>query len=127
MNTITQNSKVYMATEGQSLYSPKIQNNESNRQIKAENPITPNGAQVAQNIKNNIEEIKKDTQEIQKMSELLTGTKLQFNVNKELNSVIVKVVDKDTNKIVREIPSEEIQNLKLCIRKAIGNLFDEFA
>ena len=127
MNTITQNSKVYMATEGQSLYSPKIQNNESSRQIKAENPITPNGAQVAQNIKNNIEEIKKDTQEIQKMSELLTGTKLQFNVNKELNSVIVKVVDKDTNKIVREIPSEEIQNLKLRIRKAIGNLFDEFA
>ncbi len=127
MNTISQNSKVYMATEGQSLYSPKIQNNELHKPVTTENQITPNGAQVAQNIKNNIEEIKKDTQELQKMSELLTGTKLQFNVNKELNSVIVKIIDKDTNKIVKEIPSEEIQNLKLRIRKAIGNLFDEFA
>ncbi len=60
-----------------------------------------------------------------KMSEMVTGCKLRFSVNKELNSVIVTVVDPQTNQVLKEIPSEDIQKLKLRIRKAIGNLFDE--
>ena len=53
------------------------------------------------------------------------GPKLRFNVNNELGSVIVKIVDPTTEQVIKEIPSEEIQHLKLRIRKAIGVLFDE--
>ena len=56
---------------------------------------------------------------------MVDGRKLQFNVNKELGSVVVKIIDTNTNQVLKEIPSEDMQKLKLRIRKAIGNLFDE--
>lgn len=126
MNTInTQSSMVRVAMDGQSLYSSA---NVRNVNIETQNSaisITPTGAQVAQNIEESIADIKADTQQLQKMSEMVTGRKLQFSVNKELNSVIVTVIDSNTNQVLKEIPSKDIQNLKLRIRKAIGNLFDE--
>lgn len=51
--------------------------------------------------------------------------KLQFRVNHELNDVIVKVIDSRTDKVIREIPSAEIQKLQLRIKEALGLLFDE--
>ncbi len=51
--------------------------------------------------------------------------KLKFYVNKELNQVVVKVIDSTTDKVIKEIPPEEIQKLHIRIREAIGLLFDE--
>lgn len=124
MNGIS-NSPVYMATDGQT--TSKLQTSSFQKQVTVEKPLSPNGAQVAQDIANNIAEIKEDTKHLEKMSELITGTKVQFNVNKELNEVIVKIVDPNTNQVLKELPSKEIQNLKLRIRKAIGSIFDTFA
>lgn len=126
MNTInTQSSMVRVAMDGQSLYSStNVRNTNTETQTSAIS-ITPTGAQVAQNIEQSIADLKADTQQLQKMSDLVTGRKLQFSVNKDLNSVIITVLDSKTNQVVKEIPSEDIQNLKLRIRKALGNLFDE--
>lgn len=126
MNTISQNSMVHVAMDGQSLYnnSTKVSAKTVSPQI-AEQSITPTGAQVAQNIEASMSEIKADSQELQKMSEMVAGNKLQFNVNKELGSVVVTVVDASTNQVVKQIPSEDMLNLKLRIRKAIGNVFNE--
>ena len=127
MNTIsTQSSMVRLATDGQALYSSAAQAANNNAIAKqASVPITPTGAQVAQNIEKNLAEIKADSQQLQKMSEMVDGRKLQFNVNKELGSVVVKIIDSNTNQVLKEIPSEDMQKLKLRLRKAIGNLFDE--
>lgn len=86
---------------------------------------TPTGSEVVDNLVQNMAEIKADAQQLQNMSDLVMGRKLQFNVNKELGSVVVKVVDPSTEQVVKEIPSEEIQNLKIRLRKAIGVLFDK--
>ena len=59
------------------------------------------------------------------MTEMVGGNKLQFNVNKELGSVVVSIVDSATNQVIKQIPSEDMQKLKLRIRKAIGSMFDE--
>ena len=125
MNTITQSSMVRMATDGQALYTAAAQTANKNAIKQSSVQITPTGAQVAQNIEQNLAEIKADSQQLQKMSEMVEGRKLQFNVNKELGSVVVKIVDSNTNQVLKEIPSEDMQKLKLRIRKAIGNLFDE--
>ena len=126
MNTI--NSMV-QAMDGQILYSVSSagEKKSSAAVTQTKTPITPNGAQVAQNIEQNIAEIKADTQELQKMSEIVNGRKLQFTVNKELKTVVVSVVDSTTNQVLKEIPSEDIQKLKVRIRKAIGNLYDNLA
>ena len=126
MNVISQNSMVRVATDGQSLYNNAVINaskTASSQQVNI--PITPTGAQVAQNIEQNLAEIKADSQQLQKMSEMVEGRKLQFNVNKELNSIVIRVVDSNTNQVLKEIPSEDMQKLKLRIRKQIGNLYDK--
>lgn len=86
---------------------------------------TPTGSEVVDNLVQSMAEIKADAQQLQSMSDRVMGRELQFNVNKELGSIVVKVVDPSTNQVVKEIPSEEIQNLKIRIRKAIGIIFDE--
>ena len=124
MNTITSNAMVHAAMDGQSLYSSAVAMQKSNAVKQTVEPITPTGAQVAQNIEQNLAQIKEDSQQLQKMYEMVDGRKLQFNVNKELGSVVVRVVDSNTNQVLKEIPSEDMQKLKLRLRKAIGNLFD---
>ena len=51
--------------------------------------------------------------------------RLRFTVNEELDQVVVKVVDVETDKVIREIPPEVLQRMHVRIREAIGLLFDE--
>ena len=127
MNTIS-NSMVHVSMDGQTLYNSKISSTASSSakpQVVVQQSITPTGAQVAQNLEQSMAEIKADTQELQKMSEMVAGNKLQFSVNKELNSVVISIVDTATNQVVKQIPSEDMLKLKLRMRKAIGSVFDE--
>ena len=125
MNTINTNSMVHVAMDGQTLYNTNRNTVSNTAQQVAALSITPTGAQVAQNIEQNIAEIKADSQALQKMTEMVGGNKLQFTVNKELGSVVVSIVDSETNQVIKLIPSEDMQKLKLRIRKAIGSMFDE--
>jgi flagellar protein FlaG len=63
-------------------------------------------------------------QQLQSFSNMF-DRKLQFQVNKDLDEVIVKVIDSSTDKVIREIPSAEIQKLQIRIKEALGLLFDE--
>ena len=77
------------------------------------------------------EEVKIEDREIDNaVRELQMVTKafnrrLQFTINRELDQVVVKVIDAETDKVIRELPSEEIQKLHVRIREAIGLLIDE--
>ena len=51
--------------------------------------------------------------------------RLRFSVNRELNQVVVKVIDSQTDKVIKEIPPEVLQRLHVRIREAIGLLIDE--
>jgi flagellar protein FlaG len=51
--------------------------------------------------------------------------KLQFVVDQSSNQVIVKVIDKETDKVIKELPPEELQRLHSNLKEAIGLLFDE--
>ncbi|HKL87280.1 MAG TPA: flagellar protein FlaG [Treponemataceae bacterium] len=64
---------------------------------------------------------------VEQMQNLSTmfDRKLQFRVNDDLNRVVIKVIDSSTDKVIREIPSAEIQRLQIRIKEALGLLFDE--
>jgi flagellar protein FlaG len=72
----------------------------------------------------NEEKILKIVEQIQNISNMF-DRKLQFRINKELDQVVVKVIDSTTDKVIREIPSAEIQKLQIRIKEALGLLFDE--
>ena len=56
---------------------------------------------------------------------LAFNKRLHFYVNEEIDRVIVKVIDAETDKVIKEIPPEEIQRLVARIEEAIGLLVDE--
>lgn len=53
------------------------------------------------------------------------GTNLRFSFNDEVEQMYIKVTEKDTGKLVRQIPSEEALELIKHFRDAIGLIFDK--
>jgi len=53
--------------------------------------------------------------------------KLQFVVEHGSNQVLIKVIDKETDKVIKVIPPEELQRLHRNMKENIGNLFNEMA
>jgi flagellar protein FlaG len=51
--------------------------------------------------------------------------KLQFIVDHQSNQVIVKVIDKATDKVIKVLPPEELQRLHRKLKETIGFLFNE--
>jgi flagellar protein FlaG len=76
-------------------------------------------------------EQKVSRQDIENQAKALEKTFLAFNrrvvlsVNDTINQVIIKVVDAETDKVIKEIPAEEIQHLIARIKETIGLLVDE--
>ena len=64
--------------------------------------------------------------DIKRVSEAF-NRRLSFSVNEKLGQVVVKVIDNDTDKVVREIPPAELQQVYERIREVIGLLFDKSA
>ena len=123
MNAVSMNGQT-MAMDGRLAstgYTPPV-----TKQVKFNPGTIPNSAaEVSQNIANSLAQTKADVQELQKLSDMVMGHKLRFNVNDELNEVIVKVVDSSTNEVIREIPSEDLQRIQAHMKRTIGLLFDE--
>jgi len=55
---------------------------------------------------------------------LVFNRKLRFVLDLDSKEVIVKVVDRDTDKVIRELPPEELQRLHKQLEETIGFLFD---
>jgi flagellar protein FlaG len=51
--------------------------------------------------------------------------KLKFSINRELEQVVVKVIDSKTDKVIKEIPPEALQRLHQRMQEALGLLIDE--
>ena len=55
----------------------------------------------------------------------LLNRDLKYSVNSETDQIVVKVIDKSTDKVIKEIPPEEIQRLQARLKQEIGLLIDE--
>jgi len=72
------------------------------------------------------DDLKIAIRDIQRVNETFNH-RLSFNFNEKLGEVVVKVIDNDTDKVVREIPPVELQRVYERIREVIGLLFDKSA
>lgn len=50
--------------------------------------------------------------------------KLHFSVDKRINRILVKILDKNTDKVVRELPPDEIVDMVARLKEFIGTMFD---
>jgi flagellar protein FlaG len=69
-------------------------------------------------------DIQKVTADIAQISQTF-NKKLQFVVDQQTHEVIVKVIDKTTDKVIKVLPPEELQRLHRKLQEAIGFLFNE--
>lgn len=71
----------------------------------------------------------KDTKELtQEMNEIMDDlqTSLGFSIREELNNqVIVEITDRKTNKVIKQIPSEELLTIKEKMEEFTGLIFDQ--
>lgn len=54
------------------------------------------------------------------------NTRAEYSVHKDLGTLMIKIVDKDTDKIILEVPPEKILNMVASMCKQVG-LFDKKA
>ena len=51
--------------------------------------------------------------------------RFEFVLDQRINRIVVKVIDRETDKLIKEIPPEEIQHLIARLRETMGLLVDE--
>jgi flagellar protein FlaG len=56
---------------------------------------------------------------------LVFNKRLQFVVDHKSNEVTVKVIDPETDKVIKVLPPEELQRLHRKLEETIGFLFDQ--
>ncbi len=55
----------------------------------------------------------------------MVQTKLNFSVQEETNNIVVRVIDRETDEIIRQIPAEEIMKVQARMQELSGILFDK--
>ena len=72
------------------------------------------------------EDAQRIVQELQRKLDPL-ATRLNFSVDEETGSFVVKVIDSETGDVLRQIPPEEMLNLRASLAELVGVLFDKEA
>jgi flagellar protein FlaG len=70
------------------------------------------------------EDVRKVVEEIQLRMEQM-GTNLQFAVDREAEDLVVRVTNKVSGDLIRQIPSEDVLKLRMKLEELSGLLFDE--
>jgi uncharacterized FlaG/YvyC family protein len=91
--------------------------------VRIQQPVKQND-NTPQEAKDKPHEIHSTAADLQRMG-VAFNRKLQFVVDHASNQVIVKVIDKETDKVIKELPPEELQRLHRFLKEAVGLLFDE--
>ena len=55
---------------------------------------------------------------------LAFNRRLKFEIDQESREIVIKIIDNETDKVIRVLPPEELQRLHSSIRETIGFLFD---
>jgi flagellar protein FlaG len=69
-------------------------------------------------------EIRATAQDLEHIG-LAFNRKLKFVIDHESKEVTVKVIDSETDKVIKVLPPEELQRLHQRIRDTMGFLFDQ--
>jgi flagellar protein FlaG len=70
------------------------------------------------------EQVKQLTQELRDVTRAF-NKRLSFSYNEQLEQMVVKVIDRETDTVIKELPPSELQRVHMRIREAIGLLLDE--
>ena len=121
-----------MRTEGvESLSSQQLHNsnNNSSKNIKSNNKKTNKQTQSLQERKEyNQQELEDEVREsVKDVNEIVDKVKegLSFQIHEDTEELMVQVIDVNTDEVIKELPPEEMLDLKARINEMVGILIDE--
>ncbi len=59
------------------------------------------------------------------LDKAIRNTRIKYDIKDEMGYFVVRIIDKDTDKVIKEIPSKEIQSVHDHIGRILGILFDK--
>lgn len=110
-----ENTSAVSAREGEGQLN--VRNNNDSAKSMAAAYDTENDDRVADN-----EKIKKT---IEGLSAPLSNSEIKFGIHEKTNRVTIKIVDKDSKKVIKEIPPEKTLNMIAKCMEIAGVLVDE--
>ncbi len=89
-----------------------------------------NSIEKKESIKKRVEDIEIDTKELKKLEEKINNVtaslnfQIEFQLHKDSKKFFVKIIDKKTKKVIREIPPEQLLEFYANFEKMLGLLFN---
>ena len=71
------------------------------------------------------EDVVRVVQEINNMVHQVSGTKISFDVDAQTGRAVVKVLNKETGDVIRQLPTEELLNLVFKMEQLSGLIFSQ--
>ena len=129
ISTISQNTALIIVSVGQEVRvrdSQKLKATETlgPTKEKAADRKEPTKLDESQNSSPSPEQIEEAVIRLQKTLQHVEP-RIELSIDKELNQVIVRVVDKESGELIRQIPSEEILKLKRFFSDQSGLFVEE--
>ena len=109
-------------------YSNISNTNEPIRKVENSTEIQKDKQNEEINKKQKKEMTKQELQELtQKLNKEMAplNPDIKFSYNDKVNELVVNVVDKNTDKVIRKIPSDEALKIMEKMRELVGALFDD--
>ncbi len=98
-----------------------VQSNEAQKAQQMQQPAEKKEAQTEQAAEASQEMLETLTNDL----DMLHHVGLQFSVHETTGRTMIKVINKDTNDLIREIPPEGLLNLAAKMQEMLGILFDK--
>lgn len=120
-----------MKTEGVNSFSSQqlFNNSDNNDNIKIDNNKNTNKLKSLQEKeKYNEEDLKEDVKEsVEDINDIVNKVKesLSFQIHEDTEKLMVKVIDMNTDEVIKELPPEEMLDLEAKIHEMVGLLIDE--
>jgi flagellar protein FlaG len=70
-----------------------------------------------------VSDLQKTTSDLEKIS-LAFNRRLKFEIDHESREILIKIIDNETDKVIKVLPPEELKRLHSNIKDTIGFLFD---
>ena len=113
MEILKTGAQIDSVSQSQKASFDKVQNNSSEikkSEDQNNNVLTEKLADIAKKLNEQMDSL---------------GTNIRFAYNDEFGSMYIKVTEKDTGNIIRQIPTEEAMRLTQYFKDAIGMIFDK--
>ncbi len=68
---------------------------------------------------------RQSVERLEKTISMIKHNKLEFSIHEETGRTVVKIVDQDTGKVIKQLPPEELLDLAAKLEEMSGVLFDK--